>query len=136
MPRPRLPADSGAAILSNAAVSTQTRNREPSPMTPHREAVLAEAVSRIAGQFAPQQIILFGSQARDDATADSDFDLLVVMDPCADARALAAKIRWALRGLPAAFDVIVQPAAHWQRWRTVPAALQHTIAAEGRVLYG
>jgi predicted nucleotidyltransferase len=34
---------------------------------------------RLAGQFAPEQIILFGSMARGEARWDSDADLLVVM---------------------------------------------------------
>jgi predicted nucleotidyltransferase len=34
---------------------------------------------RLAGQFAPEQIILFGSMARGEARWDSDADILVVM---------------------------------------------------------
>ena len=37
-------------------------------------------VKRIVRKFHPQQVILFGSQARGDAGPDSDVDLLVVMD--------------------------------------------------------
>jgi len=34
---------------------------------------------RVAAEFHPQRIILFGSYARGEATADSDVDMLVVM---------------------------------------------------------
>jgi predicted nucleotidyltransferase len=37
-------------------------------------------VQRIVKKFHPEQIILFGSQARGDAGPDSDIDLLVVMN--------------------------------------------------------
>ena len=37
--------------------------------------------ARVAEQFLPQRIILFGSYARGEATSDSDVDLLVVL-PC------------------------------------------------------
>jgi predicted nucleotidyltransferase len=40
---------------------------------------ISRMVKRIVRQFAPDQIILFGSQARGDAGPDSDVDLLVVM---------------------------------------------------------
>lgn len=35
---------------------------------------------RIGMQFRPERVILFGSYARGGATADSDVDLLVIMD--------------------------------------------------------
>ena len=41
---------------------------------------IGRMVKRIVKQFDPEQIILFGSQARGDAGPDSDVDLLVVMD--------------------------------------------------------
>jgi predicted nucleotidyltransferase len=37
-------------------------------------------VERIVKRFSPEQVILFGSQARGDAGPDSDVDLLVVME--------------------------------------------------------
>jgi predicted nucleotidyltransferase len=38
-----------------------------------------EMVRRIAAQFSPDKIILFGSHARGDARPDSDVDLLAKM---------------------------------------------------------
>src|SRR5262249_24722659 len=40
---------------------------------------IKEPVQRIARQFKPERIILFGSYARDTARPDSDLDLFVVM---------------------------------------------------------
>jgi uncharacterized protein len=37
-----------------------------------------EMVRRIAEDFKPQRIILFGSHARGEATEDSDYDLLII----------------------------------------------------------
>lgn len=41
---------------------------------------IQELASRIAREFDPNRVILFGSHAQGSATADSDVDLLVVMD--------------------------------------------------------
>ncbi len=50
---------------------------------------LPEAVQRIARQFDPPRIILFGSWARGDARPDSDIDLLVVLPPVENKRRAA-----------------------------------------------
>ena len=57
--------------MSNQSSATQT------PLVT-REA-LAAFTQRLVEHFAPEQIILFGSQARGEARWDSDADLLVVM---------------------------------------------------------
>lgn len=99
------------------------------------DAILTEAVRRIGAQFHPRRIVLFGSRARGQAQADSDYDLLVVVDGQPDVRRLEGAIRWSLLGLPAAFDVLVEPEASWDKWRRVPVAIQHEIATQGRVMF-
>ena len=47
----------------------------------------------IAKRFAPEKIILFGSQAQGSATSDSDVDVLVLMDFHGTPAQMAAKIR-------------------------------------------
>ncbi|HSN75706.1 MAG TPA: nucleotidyltransferase domain-containing protein [Anaerolineae bacterium] len=41
--------------------------------------LIADMTARIARDFDPLRIILFGSHARGDSTPDSDIDLLVVL---------------------------------------------------------
>ena len=50
---------------------------------PLENAALAEAVRRLVETFHPERIYLFGSQARGDATKDSDWDVLVIL-PASD----------------------------------------------------
>ena len=58
-------------------------------MAEMNEALLAEITQRIVAISDPQQIILFGSQARGDARPDSDLDLLVVKEEMESPRAEA-----------------------------------------------
>ncbi len=43
-------------------------------------ATIDQYVTRLVERFQPQSVLLFGSQAAGTATADSDVDLLVVMN--------------------------------------------------------
>lgn len=97
------------------------------------EEILAEAVRRIRAEFAPVQIILFGSRARGDARAESDFDLLVIREDAGNWRTPGA-ILSALRGLPAQFDVLVESTSDWNKWRDFRPAFEFTVAQEGREL--
>ena len=62
---------------------------------------------RIVTQFSPEQVILFGSQARGSAGNRSDVDLLVVLPTITDRREEAIRIRQALADLPVAKDIFV-----------------------------
>lgn len=97
--------------------------------------ILDEAVRRIGDGFQPRRLILFGSRARGEAQPDSDFDFVVLFDDVGDVHELAARIRLALRDLPASFDILVRATADWERWARVPVAGQHRIAREGKTVY-
>ena len=88
--------------------------------------ILAEATRRIREQFHPREILLFGSRARGESRADSDFDLLVVLPGPVDWRT-AGQILFALRGLPAEFDILATTQADWDRCRTVPMAFEQIV---------
>ncbi len=51
--------------------------------SPATDARLAELVRRLVEAYEPERIYLFGSHARGDAGADSDYDLLVVVPEAA-----------------------------------------------------
>lgn len=60
-------------------------------------AKIQNLANRIADQFRPEKIILFGSYARGNPTPDSDVDLLVVLPHTGKSWRLAAQIRGALQ---------------------------------------
>jgi predicted nucleotidyltransferase len=90
--------------------------------------------SRIAEQFRPQRIILFGSYARGDFTADSDVDLLVVLPFEGKSWRVAAEIRQRARpSFP--LDLLVRtPEQIRQRLMAGDTFLQEVVQ-QGKVLH-
>lgn len=68
------------------------------------------ALNRLVSEFHPERVVLFGSQARGDASDDSDVDLLVVFDRVGDHRQKRVAIRRSLSDMPFAKDVVVASA--------------------------
>jgi predicted nucleotidyltransferase len=64
-------------------------------------------VERIATQFHPERIVLFGSHARGDARPDSDVDLLVVLTEVENSHDMATAMRVAVSDMPVAKDIVV-----------------------------
>src|SRR3954454_14438359 len=71
------------------------------------QAQIGRMVKRIVKQFDPEQVILFGSQARGDAGPDSDVDLLVVLDAAGSKLEKCLEIRGALGDFPTPLDITV-----------------------------
>jgi uncharacterized protein len=99
------------------------------------DALLTELMQRIIDISDPQQIILFGSQARGDAGPDSDLDLLVVKEAVETPRAEAARIYRALASLRVPVDVVVARSDTVRRHRDVVGTIVRPALREGKVLY-
>lgn len=99
------------------------------------DALMAVIIRRIVAVSDPQQIILFGSQARGDARHDSDLDILVIKDDFNSPRAEAARIYRALAGLSTPVDVVVARSDFMHRYRDVIGTIVRPALREGKVLY-
>jgi predicted nucleotidyltransferase len=98
-------------------------------------ALLREVVRRIRAAAEPQQVILFGSRARDAGHADSDLDLLIVMDTDLPRHRRPLPFYEALAGLGLAKDIVVYTPSEVEDWKTASCSLVATALREGRVLY-
>ncbi len=94
-------------------------------------------IGRMIGQqFRPQEVVLFGSYARGDQTADSDIDLLVVFPHAVDKAAEAVRIRRAIGRIDTGVDIVVSSAQEVAEWENVPGTVFYYARREGRPIYG
>lgn len=96
---------------------------------------IREMVRRIAAEFHPDKIILFGSHARGKAGPDSDVDLLVVMPVEGSKRRKATEIDGALADRTIPVDLIVVTPEEFERARHQIGSVLRPAALEGLVLY-
>ena len=103
------------------------------------EQILNEMVQGIVREVDPEQVILFGSCLRGQATNDSDVDLMIIeREAFSETRNRGqelARIRRALSSFRVPKDVLVFSADEVAKWRN---SLNHIIAAalrEGKLLY-
>jgi uncharacterized protein len=96
---------------------------------------LTEITDIVVNEFQPEQIILFGSQARGDADERSDVDLLIVMPGEVDRRQTAVAIRRAIADVPVAADVIVTTPGEIARRGDLVGTVLRPALREGKVLY-
>lgn len=98
---------------------------------------LGEAVRRLVEAYQPERVYLFGSVARGDAGADSDYDLLVVVADDAPPERRRSRLAYeTLLGSGIAADVLVCTRSYFEARRSLKASLPGTVLREGRLLHG
>jgi len=92
-------------------------------------------VERLVDRFDPDQIILFGSQARGTAEESSDVDLLVIMPVTSSKRAKQLEMRVALHDIAVPKDIILVTPDEVARRRDIVGTIIRPALCEGKVLY-
>jgi len=92
-------------------------------------------VQVIVSRFHPERIILFGSQARGEASTESDIDLLVIMPGEVNRRRVTVDILHALHNMPAPKDIIVTTPHEIATRGQLRCTILHTALQEGKVVY-
>ena len=99
------------------------------------ESLLQDIAQNIVKNFSPDKIILFGSQARNEAREWSDVDILVVMDYKSTSASAASDISLKAKpsGVPVDF-IVRSPEEIAERLEMGDFFIQN-IVKEGRILY-
>jgi uncharacterized protein len=97
--------------------------------------IIGMMVKKLAEQFDPDSIILFGSHARGSAKADSDIDLLVVLPIKGSKCAKQLEMRIALHEFKIPTDIIVATPDDVNRFRNIPGTIIRPALLEGKVIY-
>jgi uncharacterized protein len=95
---------------------------------------IEEYASRIAREFKPRRIVLFGSYAYGQPTEDSDVDLLVVLPHRGNGIEAALRIRNRVDA-PFALDLIVRSPAKMRERLRLRDCFIREIVTRGKVLY-
>jgi predicted nucleotidyltransferase len=97
--------------------------------------LLDEIIARLTSVAHPVRVIVFGSAATDSGTADSDIDLLIVLDEVGDVRLESVRLRRALGGLGMPLDVIVMRTDRFEETKNVVGGIAYPANKYGRVIY-
>lgn len=101
--------------------------------------LLQQMVKVIVDEADPEQVILFGSHARGDASADSDVDLVIVesdsFDESRDRRAEIVRLSRALADFAVPKDILVYSSDEVRHWRNSINNVLARALREGKVLY-
>lgn len=105
-------------------------------MRTHEPYLIGLITQRLVEAFQPEQIYLFGSQAWGEPTQASDVDILVIVAQSPDRPTQRATQAYrALRGIQVPIDVLVKTRAEFDKFRDVPASLEHEILQRGKLIY-
>lgn len=98
--------------------------------------VLTEIVRRLVTAYQPERIYLFGSHARGEAGADSDYDLLIVAPDDAPPERRDSKLAYqVLWGVRASVDAVVCRSSWFHARIHLKASLPGTVLREGKLLH-
>lgn len=97
--------------------------------------LLKEIVSRIVNAVRPDKIVLFGSYAYGRPKAESDLDLLIIMNSNLPRYKRAISIYGALAGLLISKDILVYTPEEIEDWSEVHQAFITTAIRKGKVIY-
>lgn len=104
-------------------------------MSPATRRIISNVTSVLVQAAHPKRIILFGSQARGEASNHSDFDIMVVEEKPANRFEEIVRLNRLLRSFNVAIDLLVVSDEKFQYWRDTPGNVYYEAATGGLVLY-
>ena len=121
--------DTNGRVVAMVSEASQSRG--------HVDATeIRSLLDRIVSRWSPQQIWLFGSRARGDATPESDWDLFVVVDDSASDDDIDPGVGRRLRHeCHVHADVIPWRVSEFVEFRNTPNTLAYSVATDGVLLH-
>lgn len=104
-------------------------------MNANENYMITEVVRRIAGNYHPDLIILFGSYARGNPTRDSDLDLLIIKDTDEPRINRARAVRHLFNPQPCPMDILVYTPREYQELLKFKSLIPYIATKEGVVVY-
>jgi HEPN domain-containing protein/predicted nucleotidyltransferase len=98
---------------------------------PELDTLVAAIIERVK----PELLLLFGSRARGDAHADSDYDLMLVVRDGEDAESWRKIANEICSSIKAPVDILARTVSEYQRRQNDPGFLDWLVSREGRLLY-
>jgi predicted nucleotidyltransferase len=96
---------------------------------------IRQMAEEIAKAFNPDKIILFGSYAKGSATAESDVDLLVIMESSDPPPHRSVEMYRLLNGYMTPVEIMVRTPSEIERYRDVSFSVIFAALHEGITLY-
>lgn len=96
---------------------------------------IKEIVSKIANNFNPDKIILFGSYAKNNQDKGSDLDLLIIRDTTLPAYKRAIDIRLSLIGTKVPIDILVYTNSEFEQEKNDKYSFLYSALKNSKVLY-
>ena len=96
---------------------------------------ILKAVEVLRKQSAPHKIILFGSQARGTARADSDVDFLIIKTIVKDRRREIMNLRRTLLNMGIHADILIVTTQTFEEWCETPGNIYFEAAQDGKVMF-
>lgn len=94
-------------------------------------------LKQIISFFHPKKVYLFGSQARGDATVDSDIDFLIINESSESKRQIALNFRKTLRGRNLyPIDILIYTPDEFENEQQIKGTIAYRVVKEGTLLYG
>lgn len=101
-----------------------------------RDPILAEIVDRVVAAFHPEAVYLFGSRARGDWRADSDYDLLMVLPDDFGRKIHPFEAYEATRGLGVPVELFPCSRMNFEAGRNRVGYLSHEAFHNGKLVHG
>ncbi len=92
-------------------------------------------VRRIADEFQPEKVVLFGSYAYGNPGPESDVDLLVVMNTSLSSRQQRLRISQAISPRPFPLDIVVRTPEELETRLKLGDPFLQEVISQGRVIY-